>query len=76
MSKEKILKTLALCFESTAWENFIVMFVATIRSKAPEKAKVSSLPIIPWRENFGELLSVIFSKLLYYFSVSLPLRFY
>lgn len=48
--KEKILKTLALCSESTGIGNFAVASVVTDGSEATEKAKVCSLPVTPWRE--------------------------
>ncbi|KAH0921007.1 hypothetical protein HID58_021025 [Brassica napus] len=49
LAKEKSLKTVALCSESTGRSNFAVLSVGTI-GEATEKAKVCSLPVTPCME--------------------------
>lgn len=60
LAKEKSLKTLALCSESTGKANFTVVSVGTI-GEATERAKVCSLPVTPCMELPGSpSMSVIF----------------
>lgn len=53
LAKEKILKTFALCSESTGKSNFADVSVGTI-GEATEKAKDCSLPVTPCMEAPGD----------------------
>lgn len=57
LAKEKILKTLDLCSESTGKTNFAVESVGIVGSEATEKANVCSLPVTPCMELPGEFSS-------------------
>lgn len=60
LAKEKSLKTLALCSESTGRSNLAVVSVGTM-GEATDKAKVFSLPVTPCMELPGSpSISAIF----------------